>query len=60
MKVDHFIVEDSKVNKQQKILVAVLQNGDKYVCSGDHWAPTYLQPYDTSWDTADHKEAIKP
>lgn len=50
-KVKEFYIEKSKTNKQQTILIAITESGQKYVCSGDHWSPTYLIPYERAFDT---------
>lgn len=44
-------VEESNLNKGFYVLVIQCRNGKKYVVSGDHYAPTYLQPYNQSSDT---------
>ena len=46
MKVKEFIVEDDKVNRGLKILVAVTEDGSKFVVSGNPHFPTQLVPYD--------------
>lgn len=51
VKIQQFFLEASKVNKQLMILVAVDENGQKWVCSGDHWSPTYAKKYEDAFDT---------
>ena len=51
MKVKEFNIEESKVNKGQLLLIATTEDGKKYVCSGNHWTPTYLIPYESAFDT---------
>ena len=55
MKVQEFHIEESKVNKQCKILVATTETGEKFVVSGDFHAPTYLIAYDKAWDASEYK-----
>lgn len=50
-KIKEFGIEESKVNKGLMILVAIDEDGNKWVCSGDHWSPTYLQKYEGAFDT---------
>lgn len=54
--VKEFFIEESKFNKGLMILVALDVNGNKWVCSGHHHAPTYLKPYDRSSDTKEQPE----
>lgn len=51
LKITEFYLEESQVNKGRMILVVVVENGQKFVASGDHYSPTYLTPYDKSFDT---------
>ena len=51
IKIKEFFIEESKVNKGLMILVAVDENGQKWVCSGDHWSPTYAKKYEDAFDT---------
>lgn len=44
-------VEESNLNKGFYVLVIQCRNGKKFIVAGDHYAPTYLQPYDQSSDT---------
>lgn len=44
-------VEESNLNKGEYVLVIQCRNGRKFIVAGDHYAPTYLQPYDQSSDT---------
>ena len=53
LKIKEFFLEESKVNKKLMILVAIDENGQKWVCSGDHWNPTYLKKYEDAFDTQD-------
>lgn len=50
-KIKYFYLEESKLNKKLMILIAVDDNNEKWVCSGDHWHPTYLKKYNESADT---------
>lgn len=45
-------VEESNLNKGEYVLVIQCRNGRKFIVAGDHYAPTYLKPYDQSSDTA--------
>ncbi len=54
MKVVSFELEESKVNKGCMCLVATCEDGKKYVMSGGHEALTYMQPYETNWDTKEN------
>ena len=54
MKVERFELEESKVNKGCLCLIAITENGDKYVVSGGHEALVYMQPYATNWDTKEN------
>ncbi len=49
MKVIKFEIEKSKINTQQFILVATVEDGTKFVVGSgsDH----YVTPYENSWDT---------
>lgn len=51
IKLKEFFLEESKVNKGLMIVVAIDENGEKWVLSGDHWNPTFAQKYDNSFDT---------
>jgi len=51
MRVKNFKIEESTVNKGCKILIAICENGEKFVVSGDHHSPTYLVPYEKAFDT---------
>lgn len=53
LKISHFHLEESQLNKGNLILVATTVTGKKYVVSGDHHAPTYLVEYEKSSDTYD-------
>jgi hypothetical protein len=50
IKIKEFILEESKRNKGSMILVAIDENNQKWVCSADHWSPTYLKKYEDSFD----------
>ena len=50
MRIDHFEIEESKVNKGMKILIAIAEDGQKYVVAGDFHACTRLVPYEHAWD----------
>lgn len=50
MKVIEFNIEKSLQNEQCLILVATDENGQKYVCSGDSYSPTYLVKYENAFD----------
>ena len=57
MKVKEFEIEESKVNKGCLNLIAIAENGEKYVVSGDYHSSPYLIPYDRAWDTSElHKK----
>ena len=58
-RIDHFIIEESKVNKGLMILIAVSEDGRKWVCSGNHWSPTYLVKYEDAFDTQSNNP-LKP
>jgi len=60
MKVKEFFIEESKVNKQCLILVAVLETGEKFVVSGDHHAPTFIIPYERAWDASEYDKSKYP
>jgi hypothetical protein len=49
MEVLKFTIEESKVNIGCFLLIAHTNNG-KYVCSGDHWNPTHVIPYERAFD----------
>lgn len=51
IKIKEFFLEESKVNKGLMILVGIDENGQKWVCSGDHWSPTYAKKYEDAFDT---------
>lgn len=51
IKIKDFFLEESKFNKGLMVMVAVDENGKKWVVSGDHHAPTYLVEYEKSSDT---------
>jgi hypothetical protein len=52
-KIKEFFLEESKANNGLglMILVAIDENGQKWVCSGDHWRPTYAKKYEDAYDT---------
>lgn len=50
MKVIEFKIQESKVNKGLFILIAKTEDGKQWVCSGDHYSPTYLRPLETAFD----------
>lgn len=50
MKVIEFRIEASKKNNNQFVLIAKTEDQKEYVCSGDHYSPTYLIPIETAWD----------
>lgn len=50
MKVIEFRIEKSKQNTTRHILIAKTEDDREYVCSGDHWSPTYLIPIENSFD----------
>jgi hypothetical protein len=58
IKIKEFSLEESKVNKGLIVLVATDENGQKWVCSGDHWNPTYSQKYEHAWDTREVETKI--
>jgi hypothetical protein len=58
MKIKEFEIEESKVNKGCLNLIAIAENGSKYVVSGDFHSPTYLIPYETAWDTRPDNEHV--
>lgn len=43
-------VEESNLNKGEYVLVIQCRNGRKFIVAGNHYTPTYLQPYDQSFD----------
>lgn len=43
-------VTESKFNKGSFVQVLVCRNGKKFVVSGNHHAPTYLEKYEGSCD----------
>jgi len=51
MKIKEFYLEESKVNKQCMILIAVDENNQKWVVSGNSWHPNYCIEYEVSFDT---------
>ena len=51
MKITEFEIEESKVNKGCLLLIAITEDGSKYIVSGDHYSPTYIIPYDRAFDT---------
>lgn len=51
VKVKSLFIEESKVNKGMYILIVIASNGEKFVMAGDQYYPTYLTPYDKSFDT---------
>ena len=51
IKIKEFFLEESKVNKGLMILVGIDENGQKWVCSGDLWNPTYAKKYEDCFDT---------
>lgn len=51
MKVAKFEIEESKVNKNCLLLIAITEDGKKFVVSGDHYMPTYVIPYESAFDT---------
>lgn len=51
MKVKEFLIEDDFINKGQKIMVAVAEDGSKWVVSGNPHFPTNLIPYESCWYT---------
>lgn len=59
MKVIEFRIELSKVNTKCFILIAKTEDGKEWVCSGDPYNPTYLIPYENSFDTQS-KKTITP
>lgn len=58
MKIESFSIEESKINKGMKILVATTEDGEKYVVGGDTGYPPAIIPYDKCWD-AIGEEAFK-
>jgi hypothetical protein len=54
-KVKEFSIEESKINKGLMVLIAIDEDGKKWVCSGDHWSPTYLVEYENAFDTEKKK-----
>lgn len=59
-KIKEFFLEESKVNKGSMILVCIDENGEKWVCSGNHWNPTYATKYEDSFDTKSLENTPKP
>jgi hypothetical protein len=51
IRIKEFYLEESKVNKGLMILVAYDANGQKWVCSGNHYSPTYAVKYEDAFDT---------
>lgn len=49
MEVSKFTIEESKVNKGMFLLIAHTEEG-KFVCSGDHWNPSFVTPYEKAFD----------
>lgn len=56
IKITEFFLEESKVNKGCMNVIAVDENGQKWVCSGDHWSPMYAIKYEDAWDTTTMEE----
>jgi hypothetical protein len=53
MKVVEFTIEESKVNKGAKVLIAHAENGERFVVAGNHWTPEFVEPYDQCFNTKD-------
>ena len=49
MKVEKFEIEESAVNKNCFILIAITEDGKKFVVSGNPYIPMYLDPYESSF-----------
>ncbi len=50
MKVKEFRIQESNVNKGKFVLIAKTEDDKEFVCSGEHYSPTYLTPIELSWD----------
>lgn len=50
MKVVSFEIEESKVNKGSMLLIAIGEDGTKYVVAGDPYYCSKLEPYEKAWD----------
>jgi len=50
MRIDSFYTEESKVNKGVLLLIALDENGDKYVVGGDPHNTIRLVPYEQCFD----------
>ncbi len=51
MKIKEFEIQTSTRNKQLSVLIAIAEDGTKWVVSGDCYSPTYLTPYEAAFDT---------
>lgn len=50
MKIKEFQLEDAKINKGVKILIAITESGEKYVIGGNAHYPMAVIPYDQCWE----------
>ena len=50
-KIKEFYIEEDKKNKGSFLLIAVCEDGEKFVVSGSAHAPMHLVPYDNCWYT---------
>jgi hypothetical protein len=51
IKIKEFFIQESKYNKGAIVLIALDENNNKWVVSGNHHFPTYLVKYEKSSDT---------
>lgn len=59
MKIKELLIEDDFVNKGQKIMVAIAEDGSKWVLSGNPHFPTSLTPYENCWYTKEGHQNIE-
>lgn len=57
--VKEFYIEESKVNKGMLIMVAVAEDGSKYVVGGDPYNTPAVIPYNQCWDAIGQDEYKK-
>lgn len=56
IKITEFFLEESKVNKGCMNVIAVDENGQKWVVSGNMHSPTYSVKYEDAWDATTIEE----
>lgn len=52
VKIKSFELQESTVNKGRMCLVAIAEDGSKWVIGGNHQENNYATPYETAWDNS--------